>query len=67
MGPFSTETLLGEKYALTYMDWYLRYSWTYLLRLKSDALPQLKHLLEVVFPAAGLCTEELSYGQCRGA
>jgi hypothetical protein len=32
---------------------YSRYSWTYLLRLKSDALPQLKHLLEVVFPAAG--------------
>jgi hypothetical protein len=53
MGPFATETLLGEKYALTYTDWYSRYSWTYLLRLKSDALPKLKHLLEVVFPAAG--------------
>jgi hypothetical protein len=53
MGPFAIETFLGEKYALTYTDWYSRYSWTYLLRVKSDALPQLKHLLEVVFPAPG--------------
>jgi hypothetical protein len=48
MGPLTTETLLGEKYALTYTDWYSRYSWTYLLRVKSDVLPQLKHLLQVV-------------------
>jgi hypothetical protein len=28
MGPFATETFDGEKYALTYTDWY--YSWTFL-------------------------------------
>jgi transposase InsO family protein len=52
MGPFATETLQGERYALTYTDWYSRYSWTYLLKLKSEAFKYLKHLLEVVFPAA---------------
>jgi transposase InsO family protein len=52
MGPFAVETLQGETYALTNTDWYSRYSWTYLLKRKSDALTCLKHLLEVVFPAA---------------
>jgi hypothetical protein len=53
MVPFATETLLEEKCALIYTDWLSRYPWTYLLRFKSDALPKLKHLLEVVFPTAG--------------
>jgi hypothetical protein len=44
--------LRREKYALTYTDWYSRYLWTYLLKLKSEAFKYLKHLLEVVFPAA---------------
>ena len=32
MGPFATETFDGEKYALTYTDWYSKYSWTFLLK-----------------------------------
>jgi transposase InsO family protein len=52
MGPFAVETLRGDTYALTYTDWYSRYSRTYLLKRKSEALTCLKHLLKVVFSAA---------------
>ena len=50
-GPFGIETLLGEKYVVTYTDWYSRYSWTYLLKAKSDAFEKLKYLVEVIFAA----------------
>jgi hypothetical protein len=42
MGSFATEMLNSEKYALTYTDWYSKYSWTFLLKNKSDALTCLK-------------------------
>ena len=58
MGPFAYETLGQERYALTYTDWYTRYSWTYLMVEKSEALTHLKHLVEVVFKAARI---ELRY------
>jgi hypothetical protein len=50
-GPFSVETLTGETYVITYTDWYSRYSWTFLLKHKSEALSKLKYLVEVVFQA----------------
>jgi hypothetical protein len=46
-GPFGVETLLGEKYVVTYTDWYSRHSWTYLLKAKSEAVSKLKDLVEV--------------------
>jgi transposase InsO family protein len=51
-GPYSVETLSGQRYVLTYTDWYTRYSWTYILTNKNEALPKLKHLVEVVFKAS---------------
>jgi histone deacetylase 1/2 len=51
-GPFSIESMGGERYVLTYTDYYTRYSWTYLLHQKSEAFKHLKHLVEVVFKAA---------------
>jgi hypothetical protein len=50
-GPYSIESMNGERYVLTYTDFYSRYSWTYLLHNKSEAFTHLKHLVEVVFPA----------------
>ena len=52
MGPFATETFDSEKYALTYTDWYSKYSWTFLLKNKSDALTCLKRLIGITFKAA---------------
>jgi hypothetical protein len=51
-GPYSIESMGGERYVLTYTDYYTRYSWTYLLHQKSEAFKHLKHLVEVVFKAA---------------
>jgi hypothetical protein len=53
-GPYSVETLKGERYVITYTDWHTRYSWTYLLTTKDEALSKLKHLLEVIFRARGV-------------
>ena len=50
-GPYSIDTIDGHRYVLTYTDWFTRYSWTYLLTKKSDALTKLKHLVEVIFAA----------------
>ena len=55
-GPFSIESMGGERYVLTYTDYYTRYSWTYLLHQKSEAFKHLKHLVEVVFKAARVAT-----------
>ena len=52
VGPFSTATFEGETLAVTYTDWYSKYSWTFLLKRKSDALTCLKYLIEVIFKAA---------------
>ena len=52
MGPFATETFDSEKYALTYTDWYSKYSWTFLLKNKSDTLTCLKRLVGITFKAA---------------
>ena len=51
-GPLTIESMGGERYVLTYTDFYSRHSWTYLLLHKSDAFKHLKHLVEVVFKAA---------------
>ena len=51
-GPFSVQSMGGERYVLTYTDYYTRHSWTYLLTQKSEALGHLKHLIEVIFAAA---------------
>ena len=53
-GPYSVDTIMSERYVITYTDWYTRYSWTYLLVTKDEALSKLKHLLEVVFRARGV-------------
>ena len=50
-GPYSIPTINNEKYVITYTDYHSRYSWTYLLKAKNDALTTLKHLNEVVFHA----------------
>jgi hypothetical protein len=52
IGPFATETFDSEKYALTYTDWYSKYSWTFLLKNRSDALTCLKRLIGITFKAA---------------
>lgn len=51
-GPYSIEAMGGERYVLTYTDYYSRYSWSYLLTHKSEAITHLKHLVEVIFAAA---------------
>jgi hypothetical protein len=48
----ATETFDGEKYALTYTDWYSKNSWTFLLQNKSEALACLKRLVSVTLKAA---------------
>ena len=63
-GPFSIESMGGERYVLTYTDFYSRHSWTYLLTQKSEALTHLKHLVEVVFKAARI---ELRHYHSDGA
>ncbi len=37
---------------MTYTDWYSKYSWTFLLKNKSEALACLKRLVSVTFKAA---------------
>ncbi len=51
MGPLATRTFDGEKYALNYTDWYSKYSWTLLLKNKSEGLACLKRLVSVTFKA----------------
>ncbi len=60
MGPFATETFDGEKYTLTYADWYSKHSWMFLLKNKSEALACLKRLVSVTVKAA-----EVKLRQCR--
>ena len=63
-GPFSIESIGGERYVLTYTDYYTRHSWTYLLTQKSEAINHLKYLVEVVFKAARI---ELRHYHSDGA
>jgi len=63
-GPFAIESMGGERYVLTYTDFYSRHSWTYLLTQKSEAIQHLKHLVEIVFKAARI---ELRHYHSDGA
>lgn len=47
-GPYKTPYKSKFRYFLTLVDDFSRYTWTYLLQLKSDALPQLKSFTHYV-------------------
>jgi len=42
-GPYKVETFDGMRYFLTIVDDYSRWTWTFLMRLKSDVISLLKH------------------------